>query len=247
MYGCAANRTCEKYSLLPMNILQSIIVPVPYKRFYKAYKDQAFNFLDVGCGFNAPSKAIRYFPKANYYGIDREFCELDEADILLIRQFFQLDLEKDSLDAIPNSFFDVIIVSHVIEHLHNGLDVLAALSAKLRENGLIYIEYPGPKSLSAPRSPRGCLHFHDDPTHVRLYALHEVVNVLLDNGLKVIKAGTRRDKIRLLMTPVFLLRGLQRGDILGGRPWDLFGFAEYVFARKTQRPDGHAAVRALDS
>ena len=78
---------------------------------------------------------------------------------------------------------------------------------------------------------KGTLQFCDDTTHVRIYDLKEVSNILLDNDCRILRGGTRRDLIRILFSPLFLARGL-----LTGRPgstfWDLLGFAEYVLARK---------------
>ena len=67
---------------------------------------------------------------------------------------------------------------HVIEHLHNGDKVLEGLLTKLRSGGVIYIEYPGIRSTRLP-SMRGSLNFSDDPTHVRLYSVPEIMFLTL--------------------------------------------------------------------
>jgi len=88
--------------------------------------------------------------------------------------------------------------------------------------------------LNVPHSgPGSFLHFHDDGTHVRVYSVVEVSNIMLRAGCKIITAGTRRDLPRLLLTPVFAARGLLRyGNIFSGRLWDAFGIAEVVVARR---------------
>ena len=70
--------------------------------------------------------------------------------------------------------------------------LLAALTAKLKPGGSIFVEYPSVRSLSLPSMP-GTLNFCDDHSHVRVYDLKEVANVLLANGMLITKAGTRRD------------------------------------------------------
>jgi SAM-dependent methyltransferase len=143
------------------------------------------------------------------------------------------NLETDSLEALPDDYFDAIVVSHVIEHLINGENALERLPRKLKRGGIIYIEYPGVRSLRVPHARKGFLHFHDDLTHVRLYSVAEVSNILLRSGCRIERAGTRRDVIRLAMSPALAMRGLfMQGDLWSGRLWDLCGIAEFVVARK---------------
>src|SRR5262249_38052149 len=149
-----------------------------------------------------------------------------------MQRFFQLDLETDSLECIPDDFFDVIICSHVIEHVHNGLTILASLARKMKPGGVIYVEFPGPRSFSTPRARRGCSHFPEDPTHVRAYALVDVINSLLDEKVTILKAGTRRDMVRLALSPASFVAGLLRGSPWNRSLWDIFGFAEFVYAAK---------------
>jgi len=209
-------------------------MPVKFKRFYFRYKNQEFNLLDVGCGYGSPRKTMKYFKLCNYYGIDRDYCGNDEVDFKLMRRFIKLDLENEALDEVPNGFFDVILFSHVIEHLQNGTRVLSDVVNKLKPGGVIYIEFPGMGSFSSPSGKTSCLHFCDDPTHVKVYPLHEIINVLLDKRLKIIKAGTRRDVVRLFMTPLLVIRGIVMGNMWGGELWDLYGFADYVYAQKAK-------------
>ncbi len=202
-----------------------------FRHFYRRFRKREFRLLDVGCGIHSPTKAKRVFPHVIYHGIDRkEYNRLDDADFARMDRFYELDLETDSLDSIPDDFYEVVILSHVIEHLRNGPEVIRGMTRKLKKGGYIYIEYPSVRSVGLP-SMAGTLQFCDAPTHVRLYDLKEVSNILLENECRVLRGGTRRDLLRILFFPLFLVRGL-----LTGRPasafWDLLGFAEYVLARK---------------
>lgn len=93
-----------------------------------------------------------------------------------MEKFYELDLTLLDYAAIPNNFFDAIMMAHVIEHLHNGEEVLPLLVKKLKPGGHFYIEYPGKKSTTLP-SMYGTLNFKDDPTHVRLYSVNELKKV----------------------------------------------------------------------
>lgn len=186
--------------------------------------------LDVGCASHSPAKAKQIFPDVEYHGVDIQGDHLNERDKACLDRFFQINLEASSFEEVPNDHYDVLIISHVIEHLRNGLEVIAGMSKKVRAGGYIYIEYPSVRSLGLP-SMRGTLQFCDDPTHVRVYDLKEVANVLLANGCRVMRAGRRRDFFRVLFFPLFALRGYVKGQPAGAF-WDITGFAEYVFARK---------------
>jgi SAM-dependent methyltransferase len=222
----------------PAMSLRVLRMPVRFKRIYRSYHGQVFNLLDVGCGPGSPSQTLNYFERCHYYAIDREARAYNDRNRALIRRFFELDLDRDPLDEVPDAFFDVILFSHVIEHLHRGLDVLASLTRKLKPGGVIYIEYPGIRSLATPhaRRSRDCMHFCDDATHVRLYSAQEIVNVLLGRGMVIVKAGTRRDAARVLLSPAMFLVGVLKGSPWNHWMWDLCGFAEYVFARRPEVP-----------
>lgn len=186
--------------------------------------------LDVGCGSNSPSKAKKWFPKVVYHGIDMQVYQNDAHDFKLMDKYFELDLSKDSLDEITDNQYDVVICSHVLEHIPNGHEVVVALAKKLKKGGKIYLEYPGEKSLNLP-SMKGSLHFCDDETHVKVYSFRELSNLLLENNFKIIAAGTRREWHRILLFPLILIDTLLRKQV-GGAFWDVFGFAEFVYAEK---------------
>ena len=123
-------------------------------------------------------------------------------------------------------------MSHVIEHLHNGDQVIQGLIPKLKKGGYIYIEYPGLRSTKLP-SMRNTLNFYDDPTHVRLYTVKEVSQILQQSGCSILHSGTRRYWPFIVLLPLTLVsETLKHGFVPGGVFWDLLGFAEYVFAQK---------------
>ena len=109
---------------------------------------------------------------------------------------------------------------------------MRALVPKLRPGGFVYVEFPGPQSLHFP-SKKGTLNFHDDDTHVRVFNAAEVAGIVRECGLRVLKAGTRRDLLGILLMPVHAVRAKQQhGYVPGGVFWDLFGFADQVLAER---------------
>jgi SAM-dependent methyltransferase len=221
-------------------LVRRFIMPVKFKRFYATHRHRSFKLLDVGCGNHSATSTKRYFPDCIYYGLDRDNYNNDERDFALMERFFRIDLESARLDALPEGFFDVIVCSHVIEHLRNGVAVVGALGSKLAPGGRIYVEFPSVASLNLPSMP-GTLHFCDDATHVRLYSVIEVCNALLDAGLRIVAAGRRRDPLMTWLFPVYFLAGIWRyRRITSFGLWDPLGFADFVYAERS--PPGDAAT-----
>lgn len=211
----------------------SLITPHKFRFIPKGLKSNTFNLLDVGAGSHSATKTKKQYPLCNYYGIDiTKSYENDEADFNAMSGFYQMDLTQLNFSEIPDNFFDVIVMSHIIEHLHNGDQVIAGLMPKLKQNGYVYIEYPCKASTKLPSMKR-TLNFYDDPTHVRIYSTDEVSGVLTKSSIQTLKSGRRRYWPYILLLPLTLVtETLKYGFVPGGVFWDITGFAEYVFAQK---------------
>lgn len=209
------------------------IINFKFKYIQKSFGDKPFKLLDVGAGNHSASRIKSMFPECEYYGLDlhRDYNN-SEQDFKLMKGFFELDLTLLDFGSIPDEYFDGIWMAHVIEHLHNGTDVLPGLLKKLKPGGYFYIEYPGEKSLRLPSMP-GSLNFKDDPTHVRVYSVPELRQVFESHNCEVLKGGTRRNIWYILAMPVrATISLLQKGYIQGNVFWDLLGFAEFLWVRK---------------
>lgn len=218
----------------------SITLPYKFRDIRRRYGSRPFSMLDVGAGNHSASLAKQWFPACRYAGIDRERDYHNDAeDFRAMDEFYELDLTSLAFDVIPDGTYDVLIMAHVLEHLSNGDEVLRRLLAKLKPGALIYLEFPGERSLHLP-SMKGTLNFHDDDTHVRLFTAREVASLLVASGCQVLRAGTRRDLVRALLTPVRAFTAWRRhGFVPGGVFWDLMGFADVVVAETPQtRPGG---------
>ncbi len=211
----------------------ALIIPHKFRFLHSIFKNKDFNLLDVGAGSHSATKTKNIFAQCNYYGIDiTKTYENDEADFKAMSGFYEMDLTALMFNNIPNNFFDVIIMSHIIEHLHNGDKVIEGLLPKLKQGGYIYIEYPAERSTRLPKMKR-TLNFYDDPTHVRIYTVPEVSAILQKHNMQVLFAKTRRYWPYIILLPITLIsETIKYGFVPGGVFWDITGFAEYVFAKK---------------
>lgn len=197
------------------------------------FDDKPFRLLDIGTGNHSATKTVSLFPACEYYGLDisRDYNN-DPADFAIMKNFYEMDLTKLDFTALPGNYFDAILVVHVIEHLHNGDEVLKGLVQKLRPGGLMYVEYPGARSKKLP-SMRGTLNFHDDASHVRLYSVPELKTLFERSDCEVLSGGTRRSWFYTLVTPLRIPLRWARGKAVTGNVfWDLLGFAEQVVVRR---------------
>lgn len=192
--------------------------------------------LDVGCGNESCAITRHWISNVTYHGIDRENYG-STTDYEKMDRFFKIDLDKENLNDVLDNTYNAVIMSHVIEHLRTGDRVLRELTKKMKNGGIIYIEFPSIRSFSLP-SAKGTLNFCDDPTHVRVYDVKEIANILLSEGFRIHRGGRKLDWIRLiLVTPLGLLYNcyhyLRYGILSTKGLWELTGFADYVVAEKS--------------
>lgn len=211
----------------------AVVASPKFKALNRRFKRNGeFRVLDAGCGKSA-LKTKKYFRNCRYYGLDyHDRSKIGEDELRVMEEYYQIDLDKDNLTGIADNFFDAVIMSHSLEHIKNGLSVIEGLGNKLKHKGIIYIEFPSVRSLSLP-SMEGTLNFCDDPGHIRIYDIKEIANVLLASGFRIIKAGTRRDLFKSILTPLTCLyfRYIKRLPVAVSF-WDICGFADYVLAER---------------
>ena len=207
------------------------LIPYKFLDIRRRYGRRPFALLDIGCGNHSATLTKACFPACTYTGVDRDRGYNNDAeDLAAMDAFYEIDLTTLDFRAIPDGAYDVLLMAHVIEHLSNGDEVVRALAPKLRPGGLLYVEFPGPRSLTLP-SMRDTLNFHDDPTHVRVFTAAEVSALVRSLGFRVLRSGVRRDPRGIFFLPLHALKAKRAfGYVPGGVFWDLLGFAEVVVA-----------------
>ncbi len=208
--------------------------PPRFEYLHKWLEKPAVKILDVGCANHSPSRTKKHYPKCRYYGLDKtEHYSSGDKNSRCMEMFFRVDLSNtEDIEKVPDGFFDCLILAHVIEHLENAEEVILKLSDKLNKNGVIYIEFPSPRSLRLPNM-KGTLNFHDDPTHVKLYQPEQIENLLRKNDFVIKRSGTRRSIKRIFLLPLYAVVSLLYHGYIGGSVfWDITGFAYYIIASK---------------
>jgi SAM-dependent methyltransferase len=157
-------------------------------------------------------------------------------------RFAIVDLDEGKLP-YPDDFFDVVIFSHVVEHLKRPLAVAVEINRVMCLGGEFYMEAPNWTSAFVPsfglhREQSNPTNFYDDPTHIRPWTKQALFGFAsVDCSLSVCKVGVDCNLLRLPFDFIYflivLITGLGRRDLLVRALWNLTAWAIYVHARKT--------------
>lgn len=97
--------------------------------------------LDVGCGAGDNAKWLRDAGRKKIYGLTISRSEYEQA-ALYMEQCWLEDIEISELSCLNNLKFDLILFSHVLEHLREPCEVIARFVPYLRKKGTMLIAVP---------------------------------------------------------------------------------------------------------
>lgn len=112
---------------------------------YLGGRREKLAFLDVGCGMGG------YLLAAQVLGFDAIGFEPSSDHAHVATDLLHLRVINDyfSPDLVGDQRFDVIMLSHVIEHIYRPVEVVRALVGKLKRGGILIIVTPNSDSLIA--------------------------------------------------------------------------------------------------
>lgn len=139
--------------------------------------------LDVGCG-GGKFLARAYDAGWRGIGLDPDPIAVEQA------QARGLDVRRggvEKLEGIESSFFDVITLGHVIEHVHRPIDLLRSCYRLLKSGGRLWLETPNLNSVGHSifgSSWRGL----EPPRHLVLFTYASMRNLLCRVGFRDIES-----------------------------------------------------------
>ena len=129
--------------------------------------------LDVGCG-NGALKQL--FPQNTLVGIDKLAASIKLALKAGYNQAHKVDIDTKKLP-FKNRSFDVVVCSHVLEHLFQPLFATEEMYRVLKPKGFLFVSVPTRKNKK----------YDDDYTHVRPFTQHSLETLLKDAGFEKLK------------------------------------------------------------
>jgi SAM-dependent methyltransferase len=190
--------------------------------------------LDAGCGdFRMLREHQAELSGKHYLG-----CDLVERTAPANAQFVQCDLQSFPLP-FEDDRFDLVILSHVLEHVADPVSLMGELVRVLKPGGQLFVECPSERSLRsgwwAPQHYNLILSFHDDPTHTgRPWSPQSLRRLALYLQSEPVLVGYDRSLIRRLRLPFDWLYGLvaSKPDHMVSSWWLATGWVAYALVRK---------------
>lgn len=216
--------------------LARLLCPTRLRAFRTLFgADQEISFLDIGCATRSATKTKQWLPNAVYTGVDITGAVLTAEDREAIHRFVLVSEADTTYPALADDAYDIVMMSHVLEHMRYPKDCVRSLLRKIKPGGYIYMAFPSRESLAFP-SAKGTLNYFDDKTHISIIDFADMSQLLLDEGFEVQRAGKSSDVPRLLigllLYPVAHLRRLFTNKLDARGLWFVYGFEDMILARR---------------
>lgn len=104
--------------------------------YCKSFLNKEMNVLEIGCGAGGVLKVF------HDQGLKSYGCDFDE-NYLEYGKSKGLNLQKGSFKQLESKSYDLIILSHVLEHIAIPADFIREIKSILKPNGYLLIEVPG--------------------------------------------------------------------------------------------------------
>lgn len=177
---------------------------------------RAGHLLDIGCGNGD------YLLLMRNLGWEVRGIEPDPNAARVGREKYGLDITAGLINEVdlPENYFDVVTLNHVIEHLHDPLETLQAVRRLLKKGGRIVLVTPNTGSLGHKlfqKDWRGL----ETPRHLFIYSVKNIKSLLSKAGYKVELVRTYDGSASSIFARSMAIRNRQK--FIGENPNDAHG------------------------
>ena len=193
-------------------------------RLFGADQSRTLKILDFGCGYGFFLKTL--LEKAN--GISSiEVCGIElNAEVCSTARttlngapVYCVDLKTDD-STIPRSYFDMITMLDVLEHLDDPRIYLKRLAAYAKNNGYLLLSTPNVESFNA-RLYRDKWALHSPPYHPYYFGPRSIRILLEQTGWRIVSLHTERTIFHNERSGMETWRGKLARAMFQNRIWDL--------------------------
>ncbi len=141
--------------------------------------------LEIGCGRGVLLEALSHLGH-ECHGTERSNLAATRAQRIVEIKIYTDPFEQYEL---PENYFDVVILWHVLEHLENPVLTLTHVSNLLRPRGVLIIEVPNLSSLQARLTGKHWFHL-DIQRHLYHFTAKGLTTLLENCGFQIMKMTT---------------------------------------------------------
>lgn len=146
------------------------------------------NVIDIGAGNGRTLLQVKNLTKWNILGIEPDKIKCKILDFLKLNYINETFQNLDN--KLKDNNYDLIIISQVLEHISNPLDLLKRIHSKLKPNGYLWIDVPlCNKNYFSSRSI-------DDVGHLYFFDEHSLSNLIKGCNFEIIESGSFGKKIK---------------------------------------------------
>jgi len=144
--------------------------------------------LDVGCGAGWRLDLYKEFGWETYgFDISSEAIEIAKS------KGHDVVVAEMEIIPYPDNYFDVVQISHVIEHLPHPVFTIKKAFSLLKEGGVLLLETPNNSSLFAKVFKTDFWQI-DSPRHFQIFNIKSLTFLLVDCGFIIDKLATNNSK-----------------------------------------------------
>jgi 2-polyprenyl-3-methyl-5-hydroxy-6-metoxy-1,4-benzoquinol methylase len=139
--------------------------------------------LDIGCSTGNFLYGMSLTGSWELYGLEPNPHAVD-----YIRTWYKFPVALGTLEDahLPSSYFDVITMWHVLEHMPDPRNSLLTVKELLKPDGLLVVEVPNPESIDAKIFGSAWAGY-DIPRHYHSFPAHTLREIALLSGYKVLE------------------------------------------------------------
>lgn len=161
--------------------IKRAVLGAPNPKFWNFGKNRG-RFLDVGCGSGTyESYLIEKYPGWEFYGVEPGIDSYRLAKNISGFRVFNGDLKNADYG---DNFFDVILLSHSLEHMHEPMEAIAECFRILKPGGRLVIAVPNFGSLARRLFGGYWIHL-DAPRHLFHFCADALRHMVQKNGFKI--------------------------------------------------------------
>ncbi len=150
--------------------------------------------LDIGCGNGALAYDIAQHSKADVIAIDINELNIEKAKSTFSHPFIRY-IVADATQYVPDESLDIIVLSNVLEHLHNRVAFLQRIQNISSANKILIRVPMFERDWRIPLKKELGLEWRLDLTHETEYTVEEFSNELNEAGLTTVHQEFRWGEI----------------------------------------------------